>query len=228
MSEQALFPIPPAPDEWKQFLFNKVHWKPGESAWAVAKSWNEAQGVPSKVADLLGKDVRLIGMRPEYQVKFGRGGGRGGVIRCDVFAHVEVDGQICALVIEAKVDGDFDKVIGNWIIGDLKRPNSRLNHERRLTKICNVLGVGFPPDDNLRFQLFSRAFAAVRMAECLKADLAAVIVQSFCKNDSGHDDFLAFCDLFGGQPAVDGISKASIPDGPPLLLGWAKCPLPNW
>lgn len=227
MSEQELFSIPPAADEWKEFLFKKEHWKPGESAWAVAKSWHEARGVPSKIAGMLGKNVKLFGMRPEYEVKFGRGGGRGGVIRCDVFAHVEMDGRTCALVIEAKVDGKFDDVIGNWIIGDEKRPGSRLNHERRLTKICNVLGVGFPPDDKLRFQLFSRAFAAVRMAECLKADLAAMIVQSFCKNHSGHDDFQAFCGLFGVQPSVDGISEVAVPGGLPLLLGWAHYPLPK-
>lgn len=227
MSERALFQIPPEPDEWKQFLFNKVHWKPGESAWAVAKSWHEARGVPSKVADLLGEDVRLVGMRPEYEVKFGRGGGKGGVIRCDVFAHVEIGGRTCALVIEAKVNEDFDEKLCTWRKGKRGNPRSPANRERRLRKICEVLGVKFPPSDNLRFQLFSRAFAAVQMAECLKTDMAATIVQSFSDCDSGHDDFLDFCDLFSIRPSINGISTASVPGGPPLLLGWAKCPLPK-
>ena len=227
MAEQELLSTPPAPDEWKEFLFNKVHWKPGESAWAVAKSWHEARGVPPKIADLLGKDVKLIGMRPEYKVRFGPGGGRGGRVWCDVFAHVEANGRTCALVIEAKVDGDFGEVISKWLIGDVKRSNSRPNRERRLTKICEVLGVNFPPDDRMRFQLFSRTFAAVIKAERLQADMAAMIVQSFSDNDTGYHDFQDFCGLFSVQPSIDGISEAAVPGGLPLLLGWAHCPLPK-
>ena len=227
MSEKELFPIPPAPDEWKEFLFKKEHWKPGESAWAVAKSWHKARGVPSKIAGLLGKNVKLIGMRPEYKVSMGRGGGRGGMIRCDVFAHVEADERTCALVIEAKVDGEFGKVINKWIIGDKDKPGSGPNHERRMAKICDVLGVDFSLCGDKRFQFFSQTLAAVIMAERLKTDMAAMIVQSFSSNDSGYHDFLDFCDLFGVQPSIDGISKASVPNGPPLLLGWAKCPLPK-
>ena len=62
------------------------------------------------------------------------------------------------------------------------------------------------------------------MAKELKAEMAAMIVQSFCKNHSGYDDFQAFCELFDVQPSIDGISEVSVPGGLPLLLGWANCP----
>ena len=224
MSEQELFLIPPAADEWKQFLISDEHWKPGRSASSVADSWWKAQGVPPEVVRLLGNDFELIGMMPEYKVSMGPGGGRGGSPTCDVFAYLKIGGRTCALVIEAKVDEDFDKKLSTWRKGKKGNPRSPANRERRLKKICEVLGVDFPPSDDMRYQLFSQTFAAVRMAKELKADMAAMIVQSFCENHSGYDDFLAFCGQFGVQPSIDGISEVSVPGGLPLLLGWAHCP----
>ena len=227
MSDRKLFPIPPAPNEWKELLSNKAHWKPGRSVCSVAHSWSEAQGVPPQIADLLGEDVSLVGMRPEYSVGFGDEGGIGGPVRCDVFARVKVDGLTCALVIEAKVDEQFGPEIGDWLRGEEGNKNSASNRECRLEEICEVLGVDFPPDDSLRYQLFSQTFAAVRMAECFEVDMAAMIVQSFCDKDSGHDHFLAFCGQFGVQPAVGDASDVALSNGLPLLLGWAHCPLPK-
>ena len=228
MADEALLSEPPAPAEWRKALIKDEHWKPGKSAYEVAHSWWKAKGVPSAIVDLLGNDVTLIGMRPEYKVGMGPGFGRGGVVRCDVFAHVEMDGRTCALVIEAKVDDDFGEELIDWRKGKKGKPNSIPNRKKRLSKICQELGVDVPPDDSLlRYQFFSRAIASLRMAERLKTDLAAVIVQSFCHQDSGHDDFLAFCEQFGVRLAVGGISEVTVPGGLPLLLGWAKRPFPK-
>ena len=166
-------------------------------------------------------------MRPEYSVGFGHEGGTGGPVRCDVFARVEVAGSACALVIEAKVDEPFGDELGTWRFGDVDNPDSASNREVRLKKICDVLGLNFPPGDGLRYQLFSQTFAVARMAECMGAGMAAMIVQSFCDNDSGDDDFLAFCEQFDVQPAVNHASKVVLPGGLPLLLGWAHCPIPE-
>ena len=228
MVDKTFLSEPPAPAEWRKALIKDEHWKPGKSAYEVAHSWSRAQGVPPEIADLLGNDVALIGMRPEYKVGMGPGSGRGGVVWCDVFAHVEMDGRTCALVIEAKVDDDFGKELIVWRKGKKGKPNSIPNRKKRLSKICQDLGVDVPPDDSLlRYQLFSQTIAAVRMAERLRADMAAMIVQSFCDNDSGHDDFLAFCGQFGVQPAVGGTSAVVVPSGLPLLLGWAYCSIPK-
>ena len=228
MADKTLLSDPPAPAEWKGALIKEEHWKPGKSAYKVAHSWSKAQGIPSEIIDLLGNDVTLIGMRPEYEVGMGLGFGRGGVVRCDVFAHVEMDGRTCALVIEAKVDDDFGKNLIDWRKGIKRKPNSIPNRKKRLSKICQNLGVDVPPHDSLlRYQFFSRAIASLRMAECLKTDLAAVIVQSFCDNDSDHDDFLAFCMQFDVQPAVGSASEVVLPGGLPLLLGWARCSFPD-
>ena len=74
--------------------------------------------MPPKIADLLGEEVSLVGMRPEYNVGFGDEGGIGGPVRCDVFARVKVDGLTCALVIEAKVDERFGEKLGEWRRGE--------------------------------------------------------------------------------------------------------------
>ena len=227
MAEKTLLPTPPSIDEWESLLITDTHWKSGRSAMSVALSWLEANGVPPEVACLLGNDVGLIGMRPEYKVPMGRGGGSGGSPSCDVFAHVKIGGRNCALVIEAKVDEPFGCELSEWRIGDVDNLRSAPNREVRLKKICEVLGLDFPPGDGLRYQLFSQTFAAVRMAEQLRADMAAMIVQSFCDNDSGHDDFLAFCEQFGLQPAVDDASEVVLRSGFPLLLGWARCHIPK-
>ena len=227
MSEKTLFPAPPSIDEWEGLMITDTHWKPGRSAMSVALSWLGANGVPPEVVRLLGNDVGLIGMRPEYKVPMGRGGGSGGSPTCDVFAHVNMGGRSCALVIEAKVDEPFGCELSEWRIGDVDNPRSAPNREVRLRKICEVLGLDFPPGDSLRYQLFSQTFAAVRMAERLGADMAAMIVQSFCDSDSGHDDFLAFCEQFAVQPAVDSASEVVLPNGVPLLLGWVRCPVPK-
>ena len=226
MADKTLLSKPPEPAEWRKALIKDEHWKPGKSAYEVAHSWSKAQGIPPAIADLLGNDVTLIGMRPEYKVGMGPGFGRGGVVWCDVFAHVKTDGRTCALVIEAKVDDDFDEKLIDWRKGKKGNPNSIPNRKKRLTRICRDLGVDVPSDDSLlRYQLFSRTIASVLMAERLKTDLAAVIVQSFCHQDSGHDDFLAFCEQFGVRPAVGDASKNVLNSGLPLLLGWARCPL---
>ena len=225
MTDEALLSEPPAPAEWRKSLIKDEHWKPGRSAYEVAHSWWTAKGVPSPIVSLLGNDVTLIGMRPEYEVSVGTGGGSGGSPSCDVFAHVSIGGRSCALVIEAKVDEDFGQQLSLWRKGKKNNPRSAPNRKVRLTKICEVLGLDFPPGDSLWYQLFSQTFAAVRMAERLKSDMAAMIVQSFCNSDSGHDDFLAFCDQFGAQPAVDDASEVVLRSGLPLLLGWAHCPI---
>ena len=228
MADKTLFSESPAPAEWREVLIKDEHWKPGKSAYEVAHSWSKAQGIPPAIADLLGNDVTLIGMRPEYEVGMGPGFGRGGVVRCDVFAHVEMDGRTCALVIEAKVDDDFGKKLIDWRKGIRRKPNSIPNRKKRLSKICQDLGVDVPPDDSLlRYQFFSRTIASLRLAERLKTDLAEVIVQSFCDNDSGHADFLAFCEQFRVQPAVGDASEIDLNSGLPLLLGWSYCPLPT-
>ena len=225
MADEALLSDPPAPAEWREALIKDGHWKLGRSAYEVAHSWWRAKGVPPEVVHLFGNHVGLIGMRPEYEVSVGRGGGRGGSPSCDVFAHVNMGGRTCALVIEAKLNEGFGQKLSLWRKGEEGNPRSAPNRKVRLTKICEVLGLDFPPDDSLWSQLFLQTFAAVRMAERLGTDMAAMIVQSFCHNDSGHDDFLAFCGQFGVQPAVGSASKVPLPNGLTLLLGWARCPL---
>ena len=227
MPKTPCFSKPPAPEVWKKLLRNEDHWKPERSVWSVAHSWREACGVPQEVAGLLGEDIELTDMEPEYNVELGQEGGVGGPVQCDVFARVKVDGRACALVIEAKLDEPFGLELSKWRIENDDSPDSVANREARLTKICKVLELEFPPDDSLRYQLFSQTFAAVRMAECMGADMAAMIVQSFCDQDSGFDDFVAFCEQFEVQFMTDHAFEIDLNSGLRLLLGWAHCPIPR-
>ena len=79
-----------------------------------------------------------------------------------------------------------------------------------------------PLPGTLRYQLFHRTAAAVIEAQNHNADAAAMIVQSFSQTDRWFGDFAAFCTLFGITAKRDTAHLVHLPNGKPLILGWAK------
>ena len=208
--------VPPNPDDWKEMLIRDDYWKPGSPVWAVAHSWSAAKGLPGEILNMLGDNSKLIDMVVDYEIDM-PGHGRGSI--CDVVALVQVGQRTCSLVVEAVVREPFVMTIRDW----RKRGSSLTsNREFRIKRICEELGIKYPPDDKLKYKLFHRSLAALRIAKRSNVDTAVMIIQSFSKATDGFEDFENFCDLFYIKPIVGELVQASVPGKIQLYLGWAK------
>lgn len=200
-------------EDWRRLLADPgKQWRRGYSAFAAASAWEEAQGLPREVAAILGQDAELILAIPEHKVPL-PGGQRES--QCDVFALVRCGKDTVAVSVEAKVNEPFGPTVGDWL------RDASSGKIERLTTICDLLGVGYPPPATLRYQLFHRTAAAIIEARRFNTTTAAMIVHSFSQEHRWFEDFAEFCAVLGlevsrGQPSV-----TKLPDGRDLILGWA-------
>lgn len=200
-------------EDWKQLLADpQKHWRIGYSAYATAWSWECANGLPKEIAELLGNNAELLLAIPEHKVAL-PGGSRES--QCDVFALLRTGEKTLSLSVEGKVNEAFGPTIGEWMSTPTK------GKIVRLTAICEMLGVNYPPKPELRYQLFHRTAAAVLEAQRFGTDNAAMVVHSFSQEHRWFSDFVAFCALFGIKPVRGKSHSVSLPDGRKLILGWA-------
>ncbi len=200
------------PDDWRRLLADpEKHWKWGYSAMAAALAWEAAAGVPPEIAEVLGGETELLLAIPEHKVAL-PGGQRES--QCDVFALVRVEGETCALSVEAKVNEFLGPTVEEWMDG------ASPGKVQRLRFICKLLGLE-PPPPELRYQLLHRTAAAVIEAQRFKTDRAAMVVQSFSQDHRWFGDFAAFTDLFGLEAKRGRPLAVKLPSGLALTLGWA-------
>lgn len=201
------------PESWRALLADpEKQWKQGFSAVAAAQAWETTDGLPVEVAEILGPNAELLLAIPEHKVPL-PGGAR--ETQCDVFALVSTATGICAVSVEAKVNEPFGPTIGEWL------RDASDGKVTRLTAICEMLGVAYPPPDDLRYQLFHRTAAAVVEASRFQTSSAAMIVQSFSQEHRWYDDFAAFCGYCGVEAERGTALGYTLPDGRWLTLGWA-------
>jgi hypothetical protein len=200
-------------DDWRALLADpEKQWRRGYSAVAAASAWEEAQGLPPEVAAILGPDAELLLAIPEHKVPL-PGGQRES--QCDVFALVRRGDETVAVSVEAKVNEPFGPTVGDWL------RDASSGKIERLTAICEMLGLGYPPPADLRYQLFHRTAAAIIEARRFNATSAAMIVHSFSQEHRWFEDFAQFCAVLGLEVAPGQPSATKIPDGRDLILGWA-------
>ena len=237
----------PELDVWEKQL-RPGHWVEGKSAWAVARSWNDAKGLPSEICRVLGRNSRLIRMEPECAVALP---GFSGPSWCDVFARVDLGGKEYVLVVEAKKDENFGQKIGGWL-NRKGSDDSERNRKYRLTEICKKFGFedDLVPDKNLRYELFHKAYASLKCAEFWNVEGAIMLVQSFSENrakPAGLKEFRDFCGLFerifefpegpceefrepvdsGTTISPDILYGIQTLSDTPLFLGWVTCKMPE-
>jgi hypothetical protein len=76
-------------NDWQRLLADpEKHWRPGFSAFATARAWEAADGLPQEIAELLGPDPELLLAIPEHKVRLP---GWERTTECDVFALVRAD-----------------------------------------------------------------------------------------------------------------------------------------
>ena len=215
-----------SPEDAIPHLGKAYHWKPGYSAHSVANSWFRGNGIPAAVASVLdqvewfgGSDLVDAFLERKTDLR----DGCGAPSQTDLLAIVTADhGRALAVVaVEAKVKESFGKLVEDWLDGSPRK-------ETRLRRLCELFRISHEDALPLRYQLLHRAAAAIYEAERYRQDVAALIVQSFCPDATGLNDFVRFASALGFEGAGLGQMTNGRKFGPAvLLLGWVADAAPE-
>jgi len=208
------------PSSWQALLGDPVkHWKTGRSARTLAYCWESANGFPPEVSAVLDDstygdlhDLEFVVGFPEHEVPL-PGGRRPS--QTDVFVLATGSAGLVSIAVEGKVDEPFGDLVVDWL-GDDPSPGKR----KRLSYLCDLLGITTGDAMGLRYQLLHRTASAIIEANRFKAGPAVILVHTWAPNQEGFDDYSAFVEAIGGSPAIDSVTAAAAVDG--LYLGWAS------
>ena len=209
------------PDAWRTFLADPAEqWKTGYSAKTVAHCWEADDRLPDEVASLIrtiprynSEEPELLMAMPEWKVPL-PGGSRDS--QNDVLALVAVGSDLMVAAVEGKVSEPFGDTIENWFANPSEGKRERLQY------LCNLLGITYPPEGHLRYQLFHRAASAIIECKRFRAQTPAMIVHSFSPEKAWFEDYRAFVAALGGSPELDRMTEVNISEEYRLFLGWAS------
>lgn len=212
------------PSDWRRFLADPdTQWERKASAFELAVSWEIAEkserGLPAEVSEALDRESSLAGAKvlialPEHKVSLK---GRGKPSQSDVWVLLHSPSGYISMAVEGKAGEPFASTLAEWLkdASDGKR--------ERLRFLCDTLQISDSPPTGLRYQLFHRTASAILEARRFNAPVAAMIVQSFRKDDVAWGDFSAFASHLGASAVRGSVSKARRSDPVALFLGWADC-----
>jgi hypothetical protein len=183
-------------------------------------SWEDANDtLPKEITATLDSslDKDLVGLKllaaiPEWQVAL-EGGETAS--HTDVLAITRNDRGLCVIAVEAKVDEDFGPLVKD------KRTELSVGQRSRLDYLQSLLGIT-NLDDGIRYQLLHRTASAILTAREFHAHVAVMMVQSFGKKASLHEDFDAFCHALDAQTLPGGMTVVRSFSQPRLFLGWCN------
>jgi hypothetical protein len=205
------------PDDWRWFLAEPdKQWKRGHSARALAHCWEEARDIPEDVQIVLSKALEITELEaliciPEHQVPLPGGSTPS---QNDVWVLGKTSRGLISIAVEGKVSESFGPTIGEWF----KEPSR--GKEKRLSYLCEQLEVGFPPDSQLRYQLFHRTASAIVEAKRFDALDAAMVVHTFSPRDEWFDDYAAFLKMLGLSAGINEVASKGLANGVRLHLAW--------
>lgn len=209
--------------DWRALLADPgLHWRPGYSAHALARTWQDAVGFPPAIREALdASDAEavsglelLLGL-PEHKVAL-PGGSRASQTDLFVLASNSA-GRLVSVAVEGKAAEPFGPTVEKWLEGASPGKLERLAFLRETLAIRDEHAL-----PAMRYQLLHRAAAAVVEARRFGAVAALMLVHSFGSNEDSLKDYQAFARLLGATPAQDAISFAKALDGVELLLGWVN------
>lgn len=210
--------------DWKHLLADpELHWEPEFSAMSAAYSWENADGLPPEIADLLQDDsspelhdAELLFAIPEYKVPL-KGGHRPS--QNDVFVVLSSQSGLVVMTVEAKSRENFDKTLKQW-----RNDTSEKGYKKRLGHILENIGLGEPLPDSLRYQLLHRAASAVIEAKRFHARTAIMVVQSFVSSDKENhfDDYVKFIAQYGQKTEKNHLIPLATIVGIRLFSGWVQ------
>lgn len=194
------------------------HWKKGYSAYELAHSWINANGIPPSVRIVL--DTCPHYQRAEFiQGIFEketdlRTAGRDS--QTDLLVLVKLTAGYGVIGVEGKVEEPFGPTVKDW-------NDHTSGKERRLEALCKTLGLMPDPAGNLRYQLFHRTVSTIYEAHRYHCGQALMLVHSFSARNISFDDFSAFAEAMRMTVSrPDEISGSKLCEGVELRLGWIK------
>lgn len=205
------------PGDWRSLLADpEKHWARRYSARTLAHCWEDSDGFPVEVRNVLLQHSALANAEPllifpEWKVPL-PGGSRPS--QNDIWVLAKSNGALVSIAVEGKVDEPFDKTVEEWKADASAGKDTRLDH---LTK---VLGLTAPVPESIRYQLLHRTASAVIEAERFGARHAVMLVHSFSKENLWFKDFSAFASLFGINAQIGQLASATARNGLPLHIGW--------
>lgn len=205
-------------EDWRWVLQDpEKQWRQGFSAWALAHSWEAAQGFPPEIQHLLHlhfSNVTLITGWVEHQVAMP---GRGKASHNDLLVQATCsEGDLC-IAIEGKVNEAPGNTIDEW-------HDHNTNREVRLSGILDTIGLPRAIPGTIRYQLLHRmASPVIEARETFNANHAVMIIHSFSQVDAHFPDFAAFVDLYGiTHPQINQLYYLKTVDNIRLYAGWAR------
>lgn len=175
-------------EDWKRFLASETHWREGYSAYTLAHCWEDANGFPQEIADVISKKQEfadpemLIGI-PELKVPLP--GGKADS-QNDIWVLGKCSDGLFSIAVEGKVDESLGRTIEEW---NWKASDGK---EKRLKDLCKLLEFEFPPQAELRYQLFHRTASALIMAKEYCAKYAIMLIHSFSQTGKSFNDYVNF------------------------------------
>ena len=218
MSANVLVPAR-SPEDWQRLLAEpEKHWRRGYSAHAIAHCWQEADGFPQEIGDVLSRHPRFEGIEcliaiPEHQVPL-PGGQRPS--QNDVWALARGPHGLVSIAVEGKVAEPFGEPVGKW------RENASEGKNTRLRFLCEELGISYPPPDAIAYQLLHRTVSAIIEARRFLARDAIMLVHSFSSSDAWFEDYAGFLSLLGATARIGELTTVPGHENPALHLAWVR------
>ena len=183
----------------------------------MAYCWEDADSLPPCVKTVFKSHPDLVGLVPllaipEHQVPL-PGGSRPS--QNDLWVLAKGPDGLISIAVEGKVSEPFGPTVGEW------KPDSSPGKRKRFDFLCNILGLGSPPD-TIRYQLFHRTASAILEAQRFNAGQAIIQVHSFSQTNEWFEDFEKFIHLFRKSIEPRQVVDLEKRGGINLYAAWAK------
>ncbi len=212
-------------ESWRTRLADPdEQWVRSNSPFETAVFWElgarEPRGLHPALASLLDKEeslqnCELVASFPEHRVRL-PGGSRAS--QTDVWSILRVPNGLVSLAVEGKAGETFAETVGEW------RKGASGGKEKRLTFLCEQLGLSEPVDDSIRYQLLHRTVSALLEGDRIGASVAVMVVLSFRDDARSKADFRKFLSCLGAPDLSDRLLRAPFVRKRPLFLGWLDVP----
>ena len=194
----------------------KRDWRKGYSAYELAHSWVNADGIPRSVRTVPDTAPRfanaeLIEGFFEREIDLRTAGHPS---QTDLMALIRSPGGYSVVAVEGKVEEPFGQLVHGW-------NDQSTGKTRRLEALCKTLGLDLAEVGVLRYQLLHRTASAIYEAQRYTCDTTLMLVHSFSQRQTPFENFQSFARAMGMPITRPGLISASKTcEGVQVYLGW--------